>query len=73
MKFDKSTNLTALVGRIGSGKTTFLLSLLNEIRYSTGSLKISGSIAYVEQEPYVFEGTVKDNIIFGSHFDASLY
>jgi ABC-type multidrug transport system ATPase subunit len=36
LEFNSKTHLTALVGRIGSGKSTFLLSLLNEIRYSRG-------------------------------------
>jgi ATP-binding cassette, subfamily C (CFTR/MRP), member 4 len=27
----------------------------------------------VEQEPYVFEGTIRENILFGAHFELSLY
>jgi len=50
--------LYAIIGKIGSGKTSLLLSLLNEVPLFEGSKKITGSIAYVEQEPYVFSDTL---------------
>lgn len=50
--------MTTIIGSIGSGKTSVLLSILKEIPYNTGSLKVNGKLAYVEQEPYVFEGSL---------------
>jgi ABC-type polysaccharide/polyol phosphate transport system ATPase subunit len=50
--------LIGVVGSIGSGKTSFLLSILSEIPTSVGKVEVVGSIAYVEQEPYIFPGTV---------------
>jgi len=65
--------ITTVIGKIGSGKTSFLLSLLREIPLTTGQLFCEGKIAYVEQEPIIFSQTVKENILFGQEFDATLY
>jgi len=70
--------ITAIVGGSGAGKTT-LVALLQRF-YDLGSGKIAidgqdiatvtkatlrGSIAYVSQQPYLFEGTIRDNIRYG--------
>jgi len=65
--------VTAVIGKIGSGKTSFLLSLLREVPKTRGSLSSKGSIAYVEQEPIIFSGSVRENILFGKAFDDHLY
>ncbi|CAD8116773.1 unnamed protein product [Paramecium sonneborni] len=71
----------ALIGKVGSGKSTFLHSLLSEIPAYEGYLLFDGqdpkvsnlSIAYVEQEPYIFPDTIRRNILFGRPYDKSLY
>ena len=69
---------TALVGGSGAGKST-LLSLLERFHSpSSGRVLIDGqdiagvsraslraALAYVPQQPYLFEGTVRDNIRYG--------
>ena len=65
--------LTTVIGKIGSGKTTLLFSLLKELPMSSGTLTFSGKVAYVEQEPIIFSGTVRDNITFGKDYNESLY
>jgi len=65
--------LTTVIGTIGSGKTSFLLSLLKEIPETKGELHIKGKIAYVEQEPVIFSGTIQSNILFGLEYDDQLY
>jgi ATP-binding cassette subfamily B protein len=73
----------ALVGPTGAGKSTVLKLLLRLYDVDTGAVRIDGqdirnvsrtslrqSIGYVGQESYLFYGTVKDNIAYGS-FDAS--
>ena len=45
------------------------MALLNEIPYHTGEVTTYSSIAYVEQEPIVFSGTIKELITFGQQFD----
>jgi ABC-type transport system involved in cytochrome bd biosynthesis fused ATPase/permease subunit len=61
----KSGELMVIIGYVGSGKTTLLKSILNETKLVKGSLEIKGSVAYVEQEPFIYPGTVKENILFG--------
>ena len=69
----KPKELIALIGKIGSGKSTFLMSFLKEIPMTTGKLLFSGSLAYVEQEPVIFSGSVRDNILFGKELDEMFY
>ena len=38
-----------------------------------GELKVSGSLALVSQQAWVFGGTVRDNILMGSQFDPDWY
>jgi len=69
----KPGTLVGIVGRIGSGKTSLLLSFVKEIPKFTGEHKFSGRVAYVEQEPLVFSGTVRSNVLFGLEYNESLY
>lgn len=58
----------AIVGPVGSGKSTLLNLLLNEIQPTSGELLFSGaslSKAYVPQEAYIINSTLRENIIFG--------
>jgi ABC-type multidrug transport system fused ATPase/permease subunit len=69
----------ALVGHTGSGKSTLIKLLLrfydinsgniNVDGYSIGDLKISylrEQIGMVSQDPYLFNGTVAENILYGN-------
>ena len=38
-----------------------------------GSVDIEGSVSYVSQEPWIFSGTMKENILFGEEFDKVWY
>ncbi|KAL4461912.1 hypothetical protein ABPG74_000757 [Tetrahymena malaccensis] len=69
----KSGDFVAIVGRIGSGKSSLFSSILQEIPYIDGQLKLNGRIAYVEQEPYIFSSSIKENIVFGFEFNEKLY
>jgi ABC-type multidrug transport system fused ATPase/permease subunit len=42
---------------------------MEETRIAAGSSQVRGTIAYVEQEPFIFSGTIKDNILFGMVYD----
>ena len=69
----KKGTLCALVGRIGSGKSTVLMSFFNEVPKTTGQLRFSGNLAYVEQEVVIYPGTVRSNILFGKLYDEEKY
>ncbi|XP_019052127.1 PREDICTED: ABC transporter C family member 13 isoform X2 [Nelumbo nucifera] len=62
--------LVAVIGEVGSGKSSLLNSILGEMRLIHGSIHCWGSIAYV---PWILSGTIRDNILFGKNYDAKRY
>ncbi|KAI4484424.1 hypothetical protein M0802_013061 [Mischocyttarus mexicanus] len=66
-------SLVAIVGKIGSGKSSLLQMILEELPVLEGSLKISGKVAYVSQQPWVFASSIRQNILFGQSMDKSRY
>lgn len=67
--------LIGIVGRVGSGKSSILTALLNdmEILNQNSSVQISGTIAYSAQVPFIIAATLRENIVFGRPFDETLY
>lgn len=64
----KKNELLAIVGPVGSGKTSLLMTILGEMRSIKGNLKVEGSIFYVQQEPWIFSASLRQNIIFGKPY-----
>ncbi|KAL7053956.1 hypothetical protein AAHC03_026665 [Spirometra sp. Aus1] len=64
---------TAIVGRVGSGKSSLLNSLLGNMERISGRVNVKGSTAYVAQQAWIFNGTLRDNILFHKPFDAERY
>jgi ABC-type bacteriocin/lantibiotic exporter with double-glycine peptidase domain len=69
----KRGKLTAIVGEIGSGKSSLLAALLGQMIQCEGECKVFGSIGYVPQEAWLLNMTLRDNIIFGSPYDEKRY
>lgn len=66
--------LSCIVGRVGAGKTSFLKALLGDInKLDEGFINIKGAIAYVSQDAWLMNATVRENILFGSKFDPEFY
>lgn len=61
--------LFAVTGAVGSGKSSLLTAILGELPLRNGSVSFRGKVAYVPQIPWVFSGTVRENILFGLPFD----
>lgn len=74
----KRTEITGVIGPSGSGKSTFLRLLNKLISPTKGELiyqdkKISEiparvlrkEVGMVQQQPFLFEGTVKENLLYG--------
>lgn len=66
-------HFVAITGTVGSGKSSLLQTILGELPQTTGEMKCYGSIAYCPQLPWVFSGTVRENITFGKPFDNVRY
>lgn len=82
LSFDAARGrLTVLSGPSGSGKTSALLALLGLARVTEGVITVDGvsllsgasladSVAYIRQAPWLFEGTLAENLRVG-RIDAS--
>ncbi|XP_076291898.1 uncharacterized protein LOC143214568 [Lasioglossum baleicum] len=89
----RSGELFAVVGCVGSGKSSILHLLLKELPLRAGTVQVSSgatgnvdstthgfivdkpnlTISYASQEPWLFSGTVRDNILFGQQYDNARY
>ncbi|KEG13553.1 multidrug resistance-associated protein [Trypanosoma grayi] len=87
-KFQASRGqLIVIVGYAGSGKSTFLNGLAGELVIARNSAAVSSaaadatavvsiardSMAYVEQQPFLMAGTLRENILFGHTYDPERY
>ena len=66
-------SLTAIVGSIGSGKSSLLQGLMGEMRRTEGKVIFSGSTALCSQTPWIQNATVRENILFGQPWDEERY
>jgi len=68
---------TALVGESGGGKSTLVRLVMGLLKPTSGTLRVDGqdlaeaqlasyyeSVAYIPQEPPVFDGTLRENLAF---------
>ena len=66
--------LVLICGPIGSGKTSLLATILGgELELTNGSVEYAGTVAYVSDTPWVFPGTVRENILFYLPYNEKLY
>ncbi|KAK0126799.1 hypothetical protein ONS95_008378 [Cadophora gregata] len=65
--------LTCIVGRVGAGKSSFLQALLGDLWKVQGTVTVHGQTAYVAQQAWVMNASVKENICFGHKFDPVFY
>ena len=69
----KKGELLGVVGLVGSGKSSLILSMLRETNALRGSVEINGAVAYCSQQPWIQNATVRDNILFGQPYKDELY
>ncbi|KAG9094212.1 hypothetical protein FS749_012910 [Ceratobasidium sp. UAMH 11750] len=65
--------LCAIVGSVGSGKSSLLQGLIGEMRREKGSVAFGGSVGYCPQTAWIQSTTVRENILFGREFDEKRY
>lgn len=63
------------MGKVGSGKSSLLAGLLGEMHRLnlSGQINVNGSTAYVPQQAWIQNATLKNNILFHSEYDDELY
>ena len=64
-----SQSLTVITGPVGSGKSTLLSAIAGEISDVSGTVTFPGTLVYVPQTPWIFSGTIRENIVFGEPYD----
>ncbi|XP_068424094.1 ATP-binding cassette sub-family C member 2 [Clinocottus analis] len=62
----KPGRLVAVVGAVGSGKSSLMSALLGEMYSTKGFINIQGSMAFVPQQAWIQNSTLRDNVLFGS-------
>ncbi|KAJ3652709.1 hypothetical protein Zmor_018650 [Zophobas morio] len=65
--------LVALTGDTGSGKSSLLQAILQELLIVDGNISQDGLISYASQNPWVFSATIQENIIFNETFNQNKY
>lgn len=61
--------LFAIIGKVGAGKSSIIQAILGELPIESGTLHVEGTLSYASQEPWIFTGTIRENILFGLPYD----
>ncbi|GLB40936.1 putative ABC transporter transmembrane region [Lyophyllum shimeji] len=66
-------SFVAIVGRVGSGKSSILQAMIGEMRKTKGEVVFGGTIAYVPQTPWIRNATLRENVLFGREDDEARF
>ncbi|XP_076096353.1 ATP-binding cassette sub-family C member 5-like isoform X5 [Mytilus galloprovincialis] len=65
--------IIGVCGSVGSGKSSLISSILGRMTLVEGRIGVSGSLAYVSQQAWIMNATVKENILFEELYDEKKY
>jgi ABC-type multidrug transport system fused ATPase/permease subunit len=65
--------IVGIVGLVGSGKTSLSNAMIGEMLKLSGSVKFNGKLAYIAQNAWIMNGTLRENIIMNNPFDEQKY
>ncbi|XP_075676248.1 multidrug resistance-associated protein 1-like isoform X2 [Dermatophagoides pteronyssinus] len=65
--------LIVIVGTVGSGKSSILSAILGDMDKLQGHINVDGRLAYVPQQAWIQNQTVRKNITFASSYDEQKY
>ncbi|XP_076852211.1 multidrug resistance-associated protein 1 isoform X2 [Brachyhypopomus gauderio] len=65
--------LVAVVGHVGSGKSSLLSAFLGEMHKLEGFVSVKGAVAYVPQQAWIQNATLRENVVFGRETKESFY
>ena len=66
-------SFSAVIGQVGSGKSSLLRGLLGDLTIMEGDYQVNGSVSYIPQEAFLINDTLKNNILFGKPYDEEKY
>ncbi|KAI8498944.1 Multidrug resistance-associated protein 4, partial [Branchiostoma belcheri] len=69
----KPGELVAVIGPVGAGKSSILSAILRELPVTSGEVRVEGCLAYASQVPWIFSGSVQQNILFGKEMEREKY
>jgi ABC-type Mn2+/Zn2+ transport system ATPase subunit len=58
----KPGSLVAIIGAVGSGKSSLLAGLLGELKRTQGSVKLRGRVGYCPQQAWIQNASVRNNM-----------
>uniref|UniRef100_A0A674AHW8 ATP-binding cassette sub-family C member 5 n=1 Tax=Salmo trutta TaxID=8032 RepID=A0A674AHW8_SALTR len=61
--------LTGICGSVGSGKTSLISAILGQMTLLEGKVAVNGDFAYVAQQAWILNATLRDNILFGKEYE----
>ena len=65
--------LVAVIGSVGSGKSSLLAAMAGDMRRTTGNVTFGANRAFCPQYAWIQNATLKENIVFGRNFDQRWY
>ncbi|OAD54195.1 hypothetical protein WN48_08258 [Eufriesea mexicana] len=69
----RAGSFIAIIGQIGSGKSSLLQAMLRELSLQDGILETSGKISFADQRPWLFASSMRQNILFGQPMNETHY
>ncbi|KAF9993545.1 hypothetical protein BGZ80_005031 [Entomortierella chlamydospora] len=69
----KKDCLLSVIGRVGSGKSSLIAALCGDLERVSGEIRVRGSVAFVPQQAWIMNDTLRANILFGNAYDPVYY
>nr|XP_034196002.1 probable multidrug resistance-associated protein lethal(2)03659 isoform X1 [Osmia lignaria]XP_034196003.1 probable multidrug resistance-associated protein lethal(2)03659 isoform X1 [Osmia lignaria]XP_034196004.1 probable multidrug resistance-associated protein lethal(2)03659 isoform X1 [Osmia lignaria]XP_034196006.1 probable multidrug resistance-associated protein lethal(2)03659 isoform X1 [Osmia lignaria]XP_034196007.1 probable multidrug resistance-associated protein lethal(2)03659 isoform len=69
----RAGSFVAVIGQIGSGKSSLLQAILGELPLQEGTLESYGKIRFADQRPWIFASSIRQNILFGEPMNEKRY
>uniref|UniRef100_T1JBI7 ABC-type glutathione-S-conjugate transporter n=1 Tax=Strigamia maritima TaxID=126957 RepID=T1JBI7_STRMM len=66
-------SLVAIVGSVGTGKSSLLSGMLGDMVKRSGTINVNGTVAYVAQQAWIQNSSLRDNVLFGKPFNQFRY